>query len=202
MRPGDVTRALCREVMAGRGVVYRPGQARTACLNAYDRRAGGRQPRDVLGRPGRPFCMGNNFNRTVQVDPTGRFILVGAMGTGPAGSTDGAPEPTRPRLSAAASTMPSGCRLPQSRRASRRPQGRCPHAIRVGQGPHSSSRHATWFFARPRSRCLWAITLLSRAVAHVIDQALVLSCSTGSPACLSRGRARRVVSWVCSWVRS
>jgi hypothetical protein len=46
------------------------------------------------------------------------------------------------------------------------------------------------------------LTLLSRGVAQVIEQGLVLFCFTRWFCWLSCRRAGRVVFWVCSWVRS
>jgi transposase InsO family protein len=49
---------------------------------------------------------------------------------------------------------------------------------------------------------LSTLTLLSRGVAQVIEQGLVLFCFTRWFCWLSCRRAGRVVFWVCSWVRS
>jgi len=46
------------------------------------------------------------------------------------------------------------------------------------------------------------VTLLSRGVAQVIEQGLVLFCSTGRLGWLSCRRNGRVVFLACSWVRS
>jgi hypothetical protein len=54
---------------------------------------------------------------------------------------------------------------------------------------------------RPPST-LSTLTLLSRGVAQVIEQGLVLFCFTRWFCWLSCRRAGRVVFWVCSWVRS
>jgi hypothetical protein len=57
---------------------------------------------------------------------------------------------------------------------------------------------ATVFGTPPLS----TLTLLSRGVAQVIEQGLVLFCFTRWFCWLSCRRAGRVVFWVCSWVRS
>jgi hypothetical protein len=75
-------------------------------------------------------------------------------------------------------------------------------AARGGLGAETDIGHYAASWRATAARTVSTLTLLSRGVAHVIDQGLVWSCFTWWCPLLSTRRAGRVVSVGGSWVRS
>jgi hypothetical protein len=84
------------------------------------------------------------------------------------------------------------------------------HKTDMGEGqpvlrskdPAGAEREMRALFAVCQAICMSALTLLSRGVAHVIDQGLAWSCSIWRPPCLSWRHAGRVACWAGSLARS